>query len=104
MLIGTLNQDVEFKAATSKEAAQLILSPSPSHTPRPTILYRTLPRYTTQSDYAYRAKRDGSDKSMLPEDRAVRPDLQLARSDAGVKKVVEYARWFARWVGGEGPP
>lgn len=41
---------------------------------------------------------------MVPEDRAFRPDLRLARSDAGVRKVAEVARWFAEWVGGEAPP
>ena len=41
---------------------------------------------------------------MLAEDKIFRPDLRLARSDAGLKRVVDHARWFAAWLGGEGPP
>jgi hypothetical protein len=45
----------------------------------------------------------GAVAQMLPEDEALRPDLRLSRSDAGVRKVAEWAKWFADWVGGEPP-
>ena len=43
------------------------------------------------------------DRIMDQGDKALRPDLRLARSDPGVRKVAEVVRWFADWVGGEGP-
>jgi hypothetical protein len=103
--------DVEFKQATSREPAQIVLSPSSGFSPKPTILYRTLPRYSAaRADHVYRAPEAPRAAAVrgrggiFPEDRALRPDLQLARSDAGVRKVFEHARWFADWVGGEEPP
>ncbi|KAK4685343.1 chitinase, partial [Tremellales sp. Uapishka_1] len=60
--------------------------------PTITILYRTSPSYA------------GREMKMCPEDRALRPDLRLARSDAALRKVVDFARWFAGEFGGEGPP
>ena len=58
------------------------------------------------SDYVYRPKLPALPKTsaLLPEDKALRPDLRLGRSDPGVRKVEEYARWFADWVGGDAPP
>jgi hypothetical protein len=41
---------------------------------------------------------------VLPEDKALRPDLRLARSDLGVRKVKEVSWWFAGLVGGHVPP
>ncbi|WVQ80043.1 hypothetical protein IAT38_002144 [Cryptococcus sp. DSM 104549] len=106
-----LLENVEFKPASNKETAHLVLTPSNS--PRITVLYRSLPRYTTgaKSDYIYRAPNAAApwaagkeDKRMMVhEDRQLRPDLRLGRSDMGVRKVAEVVRWFAMWVGGEAP-
>ncbi|KLT41167.1 hypothetical protein CC85DRAFT_286727 [Cutaneotrichosporon oleaginosum] len=77
--------------------------------PKPVVLYRTLPRYAAaRGDYVYRAAPRGAVPSgergeISAEDRALRPDLRLARSDRGVQAVAEMARWCAEWVGGEGP-
>lgn len=117
-MIGYLTTDVEYKPQTAKDPPQLSISPNPSLPPRITVLYRTLPRYTTvsRSDYAY-LPRDRLEAQLLHQhrgqnererkmdqvDRFFRPDLRLARSDPGVKKVAEVVRWFAEWVGGEGP-
>lgn len=43
------------------------------------------------------------EKEWVAEDRMLRPDLRLERSDMGVRRVKEVAVWFARWVGGEPP-
>jgi hypothetical protein len=40
---------------------------------------------------------------MVPEDKSQRPDLRIGRSDPGIRRVAEVARWFADWVGGEPP-
>jgi hypothetical protein len=40
---------------------------------------------------------------MVPQDRALRPDLSLARSDPGIRRIAELAHWCAEWVGGEAP-
>lgn len=45
----------------------------------------------------------GPDTRIVAEDEALRPDLRLSRSDAGVRKVADWARWFSNWVGGEPP-
>ncbi|KAK8854650.1 hypothetical protein IAR55_003389 [Kwoniella newhampshirensis] len=110
-----LVENIEYKHATNIESSHLILTPH--NAPKITILFRTVPRYATfsKTDYLYRqqshpaggvrkgAPEDGEKgRSMLPEDRAVRPDLRLGRSDAGIRKVGEIVRWFAEWVGGEG--
>lgn len=49
------------------------------------------------------AQAAGAAGAISSEDAAFRPDLRLGRSDAGVKRVAEWARWFADWVGGEPP-
>lgn len=80
------------------------------------VLYRTIPRYetTTIDDYRYRGHRPGlypptpsdhppTSRTMIAEDRALRPDMRLSRSDVAIRKVAELARWFASWVGGEPP-
>ena len=82
--LATLIADAEYRRA-GREPAQLVLSPTSS--PRMTILYRTLPKTLHDGD-------------MGPADRALRPDLHLARNDAVVRKVAELARWVAAWVGG----
>jgi len=41
--------------------------------------------------------------NMMAEDRALRPDLRVGRSDAGVRRIAEIAKWFAEWVNGNGP-
>ena len=86
--------------------SQIVLSPTPTHTPTPTILYRTLPRYANfKSAYFYDSTgQPGKEKGkMMVEDKALRPDLRLARSDPGLRRVSEFAKWFATWVDGEGP-
>lgn len=111
--------DVEYRAPTSKDPATITISRSPNSLiqPKISILFRTLPRRTAaRSDYL--PPRSTRDKSrnfgrfgempppvarMMAEDEALRPDLRLSRSDAGVRKVAEWARWFANWVGGEPP-
>ncbi|ORY35745.1 hypothetical protein BCR39DRAFT_31153 [Naematelia encephala] len=85
-----------FRPATRKNKAELVVSNNFGAKPKLVIVYRTMPRHTTD-------KRGGIDK-IVPEDKALRPDLRLARSDPGVRKVAECARWFAEWIGGEGPP
>ncbi|WWD19209.1 hypothetical protein CI109_103667 [Kwoniella shandongensis] len=104
-----LVENIEFKPATSKEPFHLVLTPH--NTPKMTILFRTLPRCTTPattSDYIYKPRLGGVQQhgqgkgKIWPEDAALRPDLRLGRSDAGVRKVAEVVRWFAEWVGGEG--
>jgi hypothetical protein len=40
---------------------------------------------------------------VLSEDKVLRPDLRLSRSDLGVRKVGEIVRWFAGFVGGHVP-
>ena len=40
---------------------------------------------------------------MVQKDRLLRPDLRLGRSDMGVRKVAEIARWFAQLIGGDVP-
>lgn len=75
--------------------------------PQPTVLFRTLPRRDALADdYVYRPGARGAQQQdeMMPEDRALRPDLgTLARSDIGVRRVAEMVQWCAEWVGGEGP-
>lgn len=108
-----LMADVEFIAETTgpqREGPQLVLSPRNGRLPpKPVILFRTLPRYAaTRADYVYRpglrgAVPSGERGEINAEDRALRPDLRLARSDRGVQAVAELARWCADWVGGQGP-
>lgn len=104
--------DVEYKPASvaTNEGPQLVLSPSRDYSPpKPIVLYRTLPRYTAvRSDYVYRAGPRGAEQpgqrgEINAEDRALRPDLRLARSDPGLLAVAKLADWCAEWVGGEGP-
>ncbi|WVF67519.1 hypothetical protein IAT40_002275 [Kwoniella sp. CBS 6097] len=116
-----LLENIEYKPTTPKEPAHL--SVSAHHSPKITILYRTLPRYQpTTNDYIYSpppnprlgmtrstskpqafASKYTSTRTMSREDRALRPDLRVGRSDAGVKRVEGVVRWFAEWIGGEGP-
>ncbi|WWC90521.1 uncharacterized protein L201_005457 [Kwoniella dendrophila CBS 6074] len=107
-----LLENVELKTATVKEPSQLSLSPN--HSPKITILYRTLPRYesVSRTDYIYRPPKpiggveEGKVKDrgeIVLEDKILRPDLRLGRSEAGVRKVESIVKWFANWVGGEGP-
>ncbi|OCF32725.1 hypothetical protein I316_05646 [Kwoniella heveanensis BCC8398] len=122
-----LLENIEYKPTTLKEPAHLSLSSH--HAPKITILYRTLPRYQsapTASDYIYKlpqpqqprlgmlrststskaqmsAGGSSSKGTMLREDKALRPDLRVGRSDAGVKRVEGVVRWFAHWIGGEAP-
>lgn len=86
---------------TSKDPAQLVVSDQTR--PRITILYRTLPRYhAAHNDYIH-ANKDQEGAKMIHEDRLLRPDLRLSRSDMGVRKVAEIARWFAQLIGGDAP-
>ncbi|WVR09474.1 hypothetical protein IAU60_006541 [Kwoniella sp. DSM 27419] len=101
-----LLENVELRPSSPKEPAHLSLSVSNS--PKITILYRTLPRYYSDpKDYVYHQSSgrldDAYKGSMLKEDRALRPDLRVGRSDAGVKRVDGVARWFAEWVDGKAP-
>ncbi|BEJ14042.1 hypothetical protein CspHIS471_0312160 [Cutaneotrichosporon sp. HIS471] len=108
-----LLEDVEFVAEAfgpHQEGPQLVLSSRNGRLPpKPVILFRTLPRYAaTRADYVFRAGPRGAVSSgergeINAEDRALRPDLRLARSDRGVQAVAEMARWCADWVGGKGP-
>jgi hypothetical protein len=84
------------------DPAQITISVNSKPLPKITILYRTLPRYTSGNDYAYTTK-DSSGAKVLQEDRLLRPDLRLGRSDLGVRKVGEIGRWFAGFIGGEAP-
>ena len=96
--------DVEFKPATRKDKAQIVLSPTPSFSPKPVILYRTLPRYTGENDHVYRPAGPGRPgQKIVSEDKALRPDLRLGRSDPGVRRVADTVAWFSAWVGGQGP-
>ena len=111
-------QDVDYKPATTHEPAHLSISTPSFRTaasPKVTILYRTLPQrqtraaVTSASDYlpphlAVIRHHVHDEEAIVPEDKALRPDLRLERSDMGIRKVREVADWFARWVGGAGPP
>ncbi|RXK35067.1 hypothetical protein M231_07687 [Tremella mesenterica] len=98
-------ENVEFKPTSAKEQAQLVLSPTTGRTPQITILYRTLPRYkSARSDYVYGRNRARAEGDVQLEDASLRPNLELGRSDAGIRRVKEYARWLAEWVEGEPPP
>jgi hypothetical protein len=114
-------QDVDYKPATTHEPAHLSISTPSFRTaasPKVTILYRTLPQRQRQaavasaSDYLpphlrvlrHQGHQAHDEEAILPEDKALKPDLRLERSDMGIRKVREVADWFARWVGGEGPP
>lgn len=57
----------------------MVLTASPNLSSKLNICYRTLP-YT-------------------PSDKRFRPDLRLAASDAGVKKVAAVVEWLERAVG-----
>ena len=97
---------VQFKPASTREKAHLALSSTKTHSPSVTVVYRTLPRYGGMDDYkpSTRGRRSTAPRGgMDPQDKLLRPDLRLGRSDAGVRKVAEVARWFAEWVGGEPP-
>ncbi|WWC63449.1 uncharacterized protein I303_106052 [Kwoniella dejecticola CBS 10117] len=100
-----LLENIELKPFTSKEPTHLSISPH--HIPKITILYRTLPRYeTSRNDYIYRPapQADAAQKGrMILEDKMLRPDLRLGRSEAGIRKVEGIARWFAGFVAGEAP-
>ncbi|ORX38397.1 hypothetical protein BD324DRAFT_354081 [Kockovaella imperatae] len=106
-----LIQGVQFKPSTAKEKAHLVLSSTRAHSPSVTVVYRTLPRYRDALG-AYKAQPVRRQPAavltraatMDPHDRLLRPDLRLGRSDAGIRKVAEIARWFAEWVGGDAPP
>lgn len=100
--------DVEFRPASKRDKAQLVLSTS-FPTPRPVVLYRTMPRFTSAANYVRSSPRirgyvqARASGKMTPEDRALRPDLRIGRSDPGIRRVAETVKWFADWVGGEGP-
>ncbi|WVW85445.1 hypothetical protein I302_107483 [Kwoniella bestiolae CBS 10118] len=108
-----LLENVEHKSSTSKEPSHISISPH--HSPKITILYRTLPRYESSSrnDYIYQppnrvgaSMNVGEERArgrMLLEDKMLRPDLRLGRSEIGIRRVEGVARWFAGFVGGEGP-
>lgn len=110
-----LTIDVEYRSANTKEPACLTISTSPSGPqPRITILYRTLPRRASPTDYLpsrnphqlrnfHEEGRACRSSAFIAEDALLRPDLTLGRSDPGVRRVAEWARWFAEWVGGEMP-
>jgi hypothetical protein len=92
--------DVTFKPPTPTDPAQITISSSPP--PKITILYRTLPRYSGGNAYAYTTKNDPGAKVVM-EDRVLRPDLRLGRSDLGVRKVGEIVKWFSGFIGGDFP-
>ncbi|KAL1413037.1 hypothetical protein Q8F55_000786 [Vanrija albida] len=107
-----LIQDASFRPASpaTGEGAQLVLSPTGGQLPAaPIVLFRTLPRYSAiLGDYVYRpgargAVAAGDRGDMMEEDARLRPDLRLARSDPGMRRVADMARWCAEWVGGEAP-
>ena len=99
-----LSPDAEYRPGSKKDRPQLVLYAS-SPPPKATVLYRTLPRYIGRMDYERASpigrRRQGADGArMVPEDKALRPDLRMARSDPGVRRVADMARWFADWAGG----
>ena len=103
-MLKQLRADAEFRPGSKKDKPQLVLSSSNPQT-KATVLYRTLPRFTGRTDYdrasptgKHAGGADGA--KMVPEDKALRPDLRMARSDPGVRRVADMARWFADWVGG----
>ncbi|OCF57606.1 hypothetical protein L486_05065 [Kwoniella mangroviensis CBS 10435] len=108
-----LLENVEYKPLTAKEPSHISISPH--HSPKITILYRTLPRYESaaRNDYIYQPPTrlgkppttggKGTRGRMLLEDKMLRPDLRLGRSEVGIRRVEGIARWFAEFVGGEGP-
>ncbi|WVQ68421.1 uncharacterized protein L199_006629 [Kwoniella botswanensis] len=108
-----LLENVEYKPSTAKESSHISISPH--HSPKITILYRTLPRYESaaRNDYIYQPPTrlgkppttggKGTRGRMLLEDKMLRPDLRLGRSEIGIRRVEGIAKWFAEFVGGEGP-
>lgn len=73
------------------------------------VAYRTCPRYPAMhDDYVFRDAPRGAvypgEREMLAADRALRPDLTLGRSDPLTRRIAEYARWVAQFLGGEPPP
>lgn len=105
-----VSADAEYRPATTKDPAHL--SASTLNNSKMSILYRTLPRQAHANPYVHRAPRVSRTRSdsqsqevkFEAEDVALRPDLRLGRSDPGVRRVAEMARWFADWVGGVPPP
>lgn len=98
MLICT---DVRFTRATPKDPAHITISDQTR--PRITVLYRTIPRYHSAVNAYQHTTKDQAGAKMVPEDRLLRPDLRLGRSDMGVRKVGEVVRWFANFIGGDAP-
>lgn len=101
---------VEFHPRSATEEARIVISPRSGWAPEPPcIAFRTLPRYdATHDDYVYRAGPRGAEQKgergpMKLQDRILRPDLSLARSDPGIRCVAEMAAWCAELYGGEGP-
>ena len=73
----------------------------------PVVAFRTLPRYSAKvGDYVYRpgprgAEEEGQRGPMLLEDRNLRPNLDLGRSDPRIRRVREMVEWCTDWFGGE---
>lgn len=82
--------DIDVEWRESKDSAHLTTTSSSSIT----ILYRTMPRYDSHLALG---------KRMMLKDQLLRPDLRLGRSDPGIRKVAEVAKWFAEWMEGEPP-
>ncbi|WVN86213.1 uncharacterized protein L203_101374 [Cryptococcus depauperatus CBS 7841] len=106
-----LVENVELKPSSAREGPHLVLACSNS--PKVTVLYRTLARYTTPTllDYAQRSQaampaqdvEAGSLKSfrkVVKEDKLLRPDLRLGKSDMGVRVVGDTVAWFESWLSG----
>lgn len=92
---------VKFTPRTTTDPAHITISDQGR--PKITVLYRTLPRYhAAHSEYVHAIK-DQAGAKVAHGDRLLRPDLRLGRSDMGVRKVAEVARWLAELIGGDAP-
>ncbi|ODN90761.1 hypothetical protein L198_06077 [Cryptococcus wingfieldii CBS 7118] len=99
-----LLENVELKPASAREPPHLNITPSTN--PKITILFRTIPSFTTasRSDYIYRRPNTilpdyGEKKEVVKGDRQLRPDLRLGKSDVGIRKVGDVVAWFEEWLG-----
>ncbi|WVQ72066.1 hypothetical protein IAR50_001610 [Cryptococcus sp. DSM 104548] len=99
-----LLENVELKPASAREPPHLNITPATN--PKITILFRTIPSFTTasRSDYIYRRPNTilpdlGEKREVVKEDRQLRPDLRLGRNDVGIRKVGDVVAWFEQWLG-----
>lgn len=93
--------DVTYKPPLADQSAQISISSIPPS--KIQILYRTLPDYHLPSNPYIHTTAESIGAKVVPEDRELRPDLRLGRSDLGVRRVGEIVRWFAGFIGGDAP-